>query len=209
MLKKVLVILVLVMGLVGYTLNKKLIHDSFSKKQDPVIRIGWKMPHCSAFVISEDTAVTALHCVFNPVAAAFGQNPPTVNIYNQDGSVAKIARVVLPFRGGGNVDIAKIKGDFSSYKSLNYTPGKLDLTLTDKYVSCGYPYGTKHKYCMPIDPKENLFHMFKSRGYITYGFSGGPTINVSKNTVVGVNTAIMDGYVIFTPLLGIDGLFEE
>lgn len=207
MTRNLLLILTLVMVTLGFKTNKDRIISLFKPKEDATIRIGWKSTHCSAFVISDDTAVTALHCVFDPMLYLTGKLPNTINLYGQDNEVKQVLDVVLP--KGSSIDIAKLKGDFRAYGHLKYIPGKLDLSLKDSYKSCGYPYGTKYKYCMPINPKENMMHLMKSKGYITFGFSGGPVINESSGTVVGVNTAIMDGFVLFTPLLGLDGLFSE
>lgn len=172
------------------------------KKHDAVLRIGEDRVNCSGFVISNTEAITAKHCV----ADEYGGTVSKVKIFDNKNVVIKSAKVIPSPNG---LDIAKLVGNFKDFEKLEYTPGQIDIDFSDPFVSCGYPLASRYKYCIPLTLIENSTHLMKAKGYLIYGMSGGPVINTKKNTVVGINMGISEGFVVFTPLIGIDGLFDK
>lgn len=181
--------------------------DDLLPKKPAVFKIGMgNNPHCTAFVISDTLAVTAEHCVQAPVLF-FTVPLKKVNALDDNNNIIK-SDLNVRHTSDERIDIALLEGDFSDHERLSHDPNHINLESDDEYLSCGYPYGTKELVCSKIRPYENYMHMYKAKGYIVYGFSGGPVINITKGVVVGVNSAISEDFIIITPLTGIRGLFN-
>lgn len=176
-----------------------------SKKQ-AIFKIGAKKPHCSAFVIDATHALTAEHCVVTS-GVFFDLPMPTINAFNDDDTVMKSGLVVTHARDP-RIDLALLTGDFSDHLNLTHDPRGIHLDKEDQFIACGFPYVTKELVCSKIKPYENYGPMYKAQGYIVFGFSGGPVINITKGLVVGVNTALTDDFIVITPITGIRGFFS-
>lgn len=172
------------------------------KKSPATIRIGAERASCSAFVITDDYALSALHCMTHPLVLMTRQIP----VYKPNSNeIAQIARVKFPIIK--DIDMALIKGDFSHYDKFNYNDQVINLDEKNIYSSCGFPFGSKNLVCNPISPYENYHEVYKAKGFIIFGMSGGPVINLTKNLVVGVNVGLADGFVAFAPIISLNALF--
>ncbi len=171
-----------------------------------IIQIGDIKPHCTAFVVSDRYAITAKHCVASGAAMMFGaaDYTPVIAIFKDHNVIGK-AETVWNARP---VDVVALRGDFTNYEHLTPQSTIIYMSPTDHYKACGYPYGTPHLICSDIQIGANMKEAYSGVGYIIYGFSGGPVINVDKNVAVGVNSAIGDGMMIFTPLIALKEMLD-
>jgi hypothetical protein len=177
-------------------------------KNPAIIQIGGLTPNCSAFVVSNKYAITAKHCVVtNPLAMMLGVGSPytpQVTVF-KNGSPLQIAEVIWNTR---QVDVVALKGNFKNYHHLNPQDHEIHLSPKDSYQACGFPYGTPKMVCSDVQVLYNMKEAYAAIGYITYGFSGGPVINANKNKAVGVNSAISEGFMLFTPLVAIKEMLQ-
>lgn len=164
-------------------------------------------PTCTAFVIDDTHALTAEHCVQAQVFLSFFAPIPTIDVLTDDDQVLHKDVKVIHTRDA-RIDLALLVGDFSKHLKLSQNTHGIELDEKDNFLACGYPYGTKELVCSKVHPYENYMHMYKARGYMVYGFSGGPVINITKGVVVAVNTALTEDFIIITPITGLRGLFN-
>lgn len=153
---------------------------------------------CTGFVIDASFIATAGHCVDSKI----GQN---VRIYSSSGQDTMVLGTVVGI--GSRMDYGLITGDFS-----NFAPVKADLynipSLDKEYKACGNPFGQKKLICTPIKAFENQYFAVKATGILFPGMSGGPVYDPLTNTVIGVNSAVDDGFVLFYPLTGFSATFD-
>lgn len=193
-------------GLTPY-LTSDAINNNTGKKYDPIIKIVSNSTRsmCSAFVISNEYAMTAAHCVvanygnFDKKQALI-KDP--LDVYDTKGELTKttvkaVAAVVY-------TDIALLKGDFQEFSKLMVDyKGFLVGSTSGPFVVCGFPYGVKDLVCKPFLPaiEDNSF-MIIGNGVLFRGMSGGPVIDMSKGVVIAINEAVTSNGPRVTPVLG-------
>ncbi|MEO5367571.1 MAG: serine protease [Magnetococcus sp. WYHC-3] len=158
---------------------------------------------CTAVVFDPNYAVTAAHCLTEK-----GRLRQTeFVIHTREGKNTKIKAKAAGLNN--RMDFGIVLGNFSSFlmaKIDSYTTPL--LTSRGPFTTCGYAYGQRLMTCNPLIPRGNFgFHVF-GIGAVFPGMSGGPVIDMSTNTVVGVNSASYDGGVIVVPLTGLFGAFD-
>lgn len=155
--------------------------ESKEEKLNPIIQLFVNDQfYCSAFVIGNNYAVTAAHCL---VDESYDKLEGDIDIRLENVPTGVKAKAVgVEFRR----DLGLIKGDFSRFKMvrlLNDAPGVYPLLYT-----CGYPGGNKHLSCSTFQPVTNDGFCLKGIGLVQPGMSGGPVVEPQSDTVVGIVT---------------------
>jgi hypothetical protein len=171
-----------------------------------IFKIGGGRPWCTAFAISDTTAVTAQHCIADESVVSTG----TIEMYeanNKSFGTAKVYRSKHPV-----LDIAMISGDFKNRQHLPISKDRYELEPSDSYKTCGFPLMVGNVVCSTLKVTGTLIQqdMFSAlltvtaQGYMVFGMSGGPVFNESKGVVVAVNTGIADRELLISPFIDIE-----
>ena len=156
--------------------------------------------YCTGFVVDENYALTAAHCVVNNITGSIIDED--VFIYdsysNDTGTVARTIAVDL-YR-----DVAFIKGNFKAFKYQKTDFYGKVIKRNMKVQSCGYPSGMVSKFCVELTLTGNKYFQYRAKGLpIFKGMSGGVVIDVETGYAVGVNSAVDEDTVIISPLVGV------
>jgi len=142
-------------------------------------------PLCTAFVVDNNYALTAAHCVDDLA----GQKINFTDINKENPSTGRV--VAFYVRG----DIGLIKGDFLKYKRLPVlgTQAVATQLVGHTLATCGFPLGQKELVCVPTLVVAATDSRIMGRGEMYPGMSGGPLIIPGIfPVVVGINFATID-----------------
>lgn len=172
-------------------LSMPLVKEKEPEKYNAVIRIinQNNYTYCSATVVSNEIAITAAHCIAPYQRYVFISNE------NRTENFTTVVYSVID-----SIDQAILVGDFTKFNKLNLK-SKLNGIAESKgpFLTCGYPYNGD-LICFKYKPLGIYFFMLKGQSYLYSGMSGGALID-SSNTIVGVNSAVKDDYVLHSPLV--------
>lgn len=152
---------------------------------------------CSGTVVSDDTIITAAHCVaqvedMGPLGQMLKLDE-SVDIRAGNGVELGIYGVTVA--ADPRSDQAIIHGDFKQFdarRSITDPKKVFEIYIDPKadLQSCGYPYSGK-LYCTPIHYVEPYNFQMAVKGQMYPGMSGGPIIDMNTGEIVGINTAMM------------------
>lgn len=159
--------------------------------------------HCSATVISNKYAITAGHCVvkYNSNSGYNELNPKPYIIKNHlDEETGTTAVAVGAFYGRG--DVGLLFGDFRGFKKMlvGVRPGGM-AQHSGPFLNCGFPSGGSLA-CYQFIPIGPYYGLIKGKGYVYAGMSGGPVVDASISSVVGVNSEMGNEYAAVSPFPG-------
>lgn len=164
---------------------------------------------CTAFIISNDYAITAAHCLVSNFSKKLDTND--IEIVSEDRTISVTAQAVGSYSSG---DLGLIRGEFQNFKKLSIDASVLSvpraLTAT-QLVSCGYPRGTNRIVCYRQSQCGVYYDFVACQGLLYHGMSGGPLISIDEVGsvgVVGVNSALASDSNLFSPLIGLFELFN-
>lgn len=154
---------------------------------------------CSGSVISDDYVLTAAHCLVD-------ENGEMLDTEFNIESIDQVNKVVVTAAGvNQRADYGLVKGDFKRYTkmTINMDPG---TGIGDSiYIACGFPWGSSD-ICYPLGSQfQTYYDGFATTGRLYAGMSGGPVVDINRMTIIAVNSAVAEGYVIVMPTVG---LFE-
>lgn len=173
---------------------------------DAIIKLSKEgIPFCSAFVIDQNYALTAAHCITEngePIS-------DDINILDKKN---KDTGIVAAAVGVNNrVDVGLVKGDFSKFSRLVVEFYKFEayghFHNPEAHIACGYPYLQKYLTCVTFYAQTNRGFNIAGQSFAIPGMSGGPVIDTTTSKVIGINSAMSDGYFLAAPTLGILGAF--
>lgn len=192
----------------GYTAIKHRQAANYKKSMQSIVRLHLLGPgsfFCTGTVISENTILTAAHCV---AGARLGI--PLIEVRGNDGARTGIAASVINY--SERPDYALLKGNFIDFpaKDIVTDPDEIESIIKDPnsdLVMCGFPYAGP-LVCTPFKFKYKLGFQFAGSGYLYPGMSGGPVIDRKSGKVVAENLGVegVQGQVsnaIISPLINI------
>lgn len=168
---------------------------------EPLVRLYQKGNFiCSAFIIDANYALTAAHC------ADVGEEK--LELYDvHDTKTNTPVKCV----GSDKIrDVALLQGDFNKFGVLpvDFTGENQTNMMQKIFFSCGFPEGGS-PFCSLSQFAGPYYFMVAASGGLLYGgMSGGPVVDVEQRRVMGVNSAISGGTLLFGSLIGMDAQFN-
>lgn len=198
-----------VVFIIMVAVNPKFLHKT-PKRLNPIVRLTENgQTFCSGTVITENTILTAAHCV--TIQSPFGTfiNAAPIDIRAEDNMPLHVYGKT--YYATGQMDQALLHGDFRQFEPKKFVSDPTELTKLKKqgkrFKSCGYPLGG-NLYCSEITYEQPYGLMFSGPGTLIPGMSGGPTMT-SDGSVVAVNCAVIDTLSVVSPIYNIDFNFRN
>ncbi len=160
---------------------------------------------CTGTVISPHMIATAAHCVvMDTPFGIFMDKDLRIDVRGHDGIPVGVIATVK------NVDIrmdtALLMGDFDKFgiRPIEDDGAKIDAIMLDpdsKIVTCGYSLGGKLQ-CAHIGGIGRFLTFYSAKtGWMYYGCSGGPVIDLRTGKVLAVNHGMIEDKLLFNPLV--------
>lgn len=190
------------------TKNEKLIDVKYTGEIDdseaefgPLIHIkNSKIGSCSAFVISNEYALTAGHCL-NDEGDLITEDFKVFTASNQEAGVAKAASY------NGRRDFGVLRGNFKKFKKVSVRKeAPLLMEWSGQFIGCGFVGGSVKPTCEEFKLMGiNTFYLVGQMPVFP-GMSGGPVVDYQTGEILGVIIAGNSGPAncIITPLIGFD-----
>lgn len=161
---------------------------------------------CSAFVINDDYAITAGHCI------NYHDKEEPIQIYDIDnrdtGEEASVAAYNM------RMDFGLIRGDFSDFQKLDVPIDALTTYnvflkavrdvregIGHALLTCGFPQGAEDV-CLNVTPLSMYGFLLMTDINLMPGMSGGPLIDPVTNSVIGINSRVYEQYSMYAPMIG-------
>lgn len=174
---------------------------------EPLVRLEDKETgfFCSGTVISDDYVLTASHCLTSHRLLKLQMRRTPFNVVSLDESKTTVEAIAAA--SNMRSDLGLVKGDFKQFKKLDISLTPMQsIQFSTMLMSCGFPWSAS-AICYPILSEPQIYYQFfAAKGLLYPGQSGGPVIDRITGTVIGVNSAVGDGFVVFS---GLTGLFEQ
>jgi S1-C subfamily serine protease len=191
----------------SFSISENRYNDALVKHNNfPVVRIHDEDGNflCSGTIISRDYVLTAAHCVIE--GNKLSSQAYTIKVLSDDKSTIIKSIKSKAVAANANADYALIKGDYIGLSTIPIAVGVSEsLERSDSVLTCGFPYGAERNICYGTSDFSVYFFRLASKGILYPGMSGGPVYDVKTNRLVGVNSAVGQGFIITTSLVG---LFE-
>lgn len=183
--------------------NTRDIQSNNPSKSNPIVRLHTTDGRffCSGTVISDRYVVGATHCVVNVLGKMRDEK---LLVISED---RRNTQEAYPVAVESMTDLALIEGDFRSFNKMRILVNPNDLNLKDHFKVCGFPLGVPNLTCYPTNIKGNQYFSILGDGVIQKGMSGGPGIDIDKNLIITVSTAVAESGIILSPVIGIFSLF--
>jgi S1-C subfamily serine protease len=139
--------------------------------------------YCTAFVISNNYALTAGHCLSDDEGL---KTKDVIDIRLNNKHILDAKAVGVYYRR----DLGLIQGDFRKFDMIEAENEHPGFQAGEPILTCGYPGGNKNWSCTTFAPAVNDGFMLKGPGLLQPGMSGGPAINIITNKAVGVNCQV-------------------
>lgn len=162
---------------------------------------------CSGTVISNKYVLTAGHCLIDERGFLRKEvEIESLQARNIDDSLVDL-QTAMPIGINMRADYGLIKGEFLEYDQMKIDVSpEFQSNVRSSPVTCGFPWGSKKWTCYGTGGVVFEHSVLVVQGLLYPGMSGGPVIDMERNTVIAVNSATMpQGYIRITPLVG---LFE-
>lgn len=158
--------------------------------------------YCSAFVVSNEYAITASHCIMSKMDLLERIPFRVFDDKNKDTNV-----LAMPLTKAARMDVAILRGNFKNFKKV-VMPGPsqeyamVTSTSPGPWISCGYPFDAELT-CFPVSGLHQVDFFLAGGGQVYPGMSGGPLVDTSTNVVIGLNSASVGPDRYFTPLIAV------
>jgi hypothetical protein len=161
---------------------------------------------CTAFVIDNNYAVTAAHCLV--------ESPKKLLMWDDSGQFSQVVTVAAYASG---YDLGLLLGDFTKFNKMNIITDQPvgNLLRGQPVLSCGFPHGSHTGVCTQAQILGPHNGGLIAEGEAYPGMSGGPVIEPTSMVVVALNTALYGLYnnlppdtLYFSPLIGLFDMFN-
>lgn len=171
---------------------------------NPILRVLINgQGHCTAFVIDDNYAMTAAHCLRSDNFFEGLDKTSKFSAITEMGEIQLEAAAI-----NNRIDVGLYKGDFRNFKKLIPDFASFEIeNPKDFFVACGYPYSQRVLTCTHFVPAYNIEFYIAGSGMLIPGMSGGPVINLRTGAVIAVNSAAGNGAFMVSPVLGSLGAF--
>lgn len=187
----------LIMKIVRFSKDKE--------KLNPIVRLVRNgRTFCSGTVVNSNTIITAAHCILQETPFGIVLNSEPIDI-RADNNI-ELNVTAAPIYATNQMDQAVLKGNFQLFDPKKiianpYVLSTIPLNHTN-YKSCGYPLGGD-LFCTETKYEGPFAFMWKMKGVLLPGMSGGPTM-LMDGTVVAINDAATEDNAIVSPIYNID-----
>lgn len=178
---------------------------------------------CSAFVISNDYAITAAHCLVDADGDMKDSNSimaRSIEVTDPETAIKQMLSIPVEIVGTSIAqDYALLTGDFS-----RFTKFRIDISpvvtqqifnrevlpgISFPLFALGFPNGIKDAVALEQTDCRPIYDYFYCSGIMYHGMSGGPVIDPTTGTVLGINHAIGgSGDTYFKVMIGIFEAFN-
>ena len=175
---------------------------------------------CTAFVVSDEWAITAGHCTTAPKAdeTLVGNAVPdkskdvlwkedSFRVYNSQGE--NLFLIVKPIVVKRFPDFAVLLGDFKAFNKLKIKVDTVDTRVGQTIYTCGFPGGLSPAICNTGELTGTTYFSGLTNSYIAMGMSGGPVFDKDYKAI-GLNVERLHaGHSAFAFLQGLIRIRDE
>lgn len=182
----------------GYNENQ----DYSQKEFSPLVRLEAMDGEffCSGSVISDEYVLTAAHCI-EEGGRLRKTSIKVVSLVNHKKEILQVEAVAAA--KNSRADYGVIRGDFKRFTKvkISFRPQSI-LEIQGPVLACGFPWGAED-FCYQAGDFNMYYNFIGARGVLFPGMSGGPVIDRGTGLVFAVNSAMVPGGVLFSPLIGL------
>jgi len=164
---------------------------------------------CTGTVVSDDTIITAGHCLVNESILGVSLKQDVIDIRTNDDYDLNVK--AKPIWVTTQLDQGILHGNFTQFEHRTFIADVHGILNTRQkqqpYITCGYPMGG-HLVCTPFIYQGLYGFRWAGDGILIPGMSGGPAMT-QDGVLIGVNTAMTDTQALISPIYNIDEQFEQ
>jgi S1-C subfamily serine protease len=154
---------------------------------------------CTAFVIDDNYAVTAAHCLVDEVGNS-------IRVHTSSDAFTGLLATVAGY--DQRSDQGLLLGDFKAFNKVRMETETAEAAYATVLLTCGFPHAQKSVLCTPFEVIGAEDFMVAGKHAAMYpGMSGGPVVNLETGHIVAINSAVEGDHALVAPTIGLYGMF--